>query len=58
MQSIFVLIVDPRTHRRQNLRHVIFTKSGILEGMVAKADVITFMNRQFPHTAALANDPL
>lgn len=41
----------------QNLRHVIFTNSGVLEGMVTKTDIVAFLNRQFPHTAELSNDP-
>ncbi|PFH51941.1 hypothetical protein AMATHDRAFT_39855 [Amanita thiersii Skay4041] len=43
--------------QRLNLRQVLFTRAGILEGMVTKRDVANLLMSHFPHTAALSQRP-
>ncbi|TFK51880.1 hypothetical protein OE88DRAFT_1658562 [Heliocybe sulcata] len=43
--------------QKLNLRHIVFTQSGKLTGMMTKTDVVSFLNADFPHAAALAIPP-
>jgi len=43
--------------QKLSLRHILFTQSGKLMGMMTKTDVVSFLNAHFPHAAALAVPP-
>jgi hypothetical protein len=38
----------------QNLRHILFSSGGKLEGMVTKTDIVSLMTCHFSHTGALS----
>ncbi|KDQ61345.1 hypothetical protein JAAARDRAFT_149999 [Jaapia argillacea MUCL 33604] len=43
--------------QKLNVRHIMFTQAGQLTGMLTKADVVEFLNAEFPYAAALASTP-
>ncbi|PBK72548.1 Cl-channel protein [Armillaria solidipes] len=40
--------------QKLNLRHILFTQGGKLEGIVTKTDVAALLTAEFPHTGALS----
>ncbi|EPT02984.1 hypothetical protein FOMPIDRAFT_1159568 [Fomitopsis schrenkii] len=42
------------TFQKLNLRHILFSRGGVLSGMVTKTDIVHLFRAQFPYTAALS----
>ncbi|KAH9832582.1 Cl-channel protein [Rhodofomes roseus] len=46
------------TFQKLNLRHILFSREGILCGMVTKTDVVRLFTAKFPYTSALSSKSL
>ncbi|KZT67366.1 Cl-channel protein [Daedalea quercina L-15889] len=42
------------TFQKLNLRHILFSRGGVLFGMVTKTDIVHLFTAQFPYTSALS----